>query len=211
MTRSNSQRRGDTDRLGSSIDWRAVDEAVDRKPVDRSPRVRGIGFRSLTEASTRRTAQWRWFSPCLARWPEFERSLLRERQSGAGPAARRAGPGRPDSRNHDRRHRGRKAMSPIRHRCCCKLKSRNGSASLRDALSCTSTPREPWNDARALGRECAITHKDRTLQEGFQFAVGPASETLNASGHSRGLRSCRFNPKPDLGLPKQERLVHNAR
>src|SRR5438132_743421 len=54
-------------------------------------RVRGIGFRSLTEALDTTTAQGRLVSHMFGALAEFERSLIRERTQAGLAAARRAG------------------------------------------------------------------------------------------------------------------------
>jgi len=54
-------------------------------------RVRGIGFRSLTEALDTTTAQGRLVFHMFAALAEFERSLIRERTQAGLAAARRAG------------------------------------------------------------------------------------------------------------------------
>ena len=66
-------------------------------------RLRGIGFRSLTEALDTTTAQGRQFFTCLARSLEIERSLTCERTQAGLAAARRAGRtgGRPPKLTED--------------------------------------------------------------------------------------------------------------
>src|SRR5207244_3824188 len=54
-------------------------------------RVRGIGFRSLTEALDTTTAQGRLVFHMFGALAEFERSLIRERTQAGLAAARRAG------------------------------------------------------------------------------------------------------------------------
>jgi DNA invertase Pin-like site-specific DNA recombinase len=54
-------------------------------------RVRGIGFRSLTEALDTTTAQGRLVFHMFGALAEFERSLIRERTQAGIAAARRAG------------------------------------------------------------------------------------------------------------------------
>src|SRR5207237_10659456 len=54
-------------------------------------RVRGIGFRSLTEALDTTTAQGRLVVHMFGALAEFERSLIRERTQAGLAAARRAG------------------------------------------------------------------------------------------------------------------------
>ena len=55
-------------------------------------RVRGIGFRSLTEALDTTTAQGRLVFHMFGALAEFERSLIRERTQAGLAAARRLGP-----------------------------------------------------------------------------------------------------------------------
>src|SRR5258708_18030868 len=57
-------------------------------------RVRGIGFRSLTEALDTTTAQGRLVFHMFGALAEFERSLIRERTQTGLAAARRAQAGR---------------------------------------------------------------------------------------------------------------------
>ena len=81
-------------------------------------RVRGIGFRSLTEALDTTTAQGRLVFHMFGALAEFERSLIRERTQAGLAAARRAGRtgGRPPKLDR-RRHRGRPgAAGQSRHR-----------------------------------------------------------------------------------------------
>ena len=88
-------------------------------------RVRGIGFRSLTEALDTTTAQGRLVFHMFGALAEFERSLIRERTQAGLAAARRAGRraarwphGRPTAETHRRRHRGRQGDArQSRHRC----------------------------------------------------------------------------------------------
>ena len=54
-------------------------------------RVRGIGFRSLTEALDTTTAQGRLVFHMFGALAEFERGLIRERTQAGLAAARRAG------------------------------------------------------------------------------------------------------------------------
>jgi DNA invertase Pin-like site-specific DNA recombinase len=54
-------------------------------------RLRGIGFRSLTEALDTTTAQGRLVFHMFGALAEFERSLIRERTQAGLAAARRAG------------------------------------------------------------------------------------------------------------------------
>jgi DNA invertase Pin-like site-specific DNA recombinase len=56
-----------------------------------TPRLRGIGFRSLTEALDTTTAQGRLVFHMFGALAEFERSLIRERTQAGLAAARRAG------------------------------------------------------------------------------------------------------------------------
>src|SRR5215470_18012711 len=66
-------------------------------------RVRGIGFRSLTEALDTTTAQGRLVFHMFGALAEFERSLIRERTQAGLAAARRAGRtgGRPPKLTND--------------------------------------------------------------------------------------------------------------
>jgi DNA invertase Pin-like site-specific DNA recombinase len=66
-------------------------------------RVRGIGFRSLTEALDTTTAQGRLVFHMFGALAEFERSLIRERTQAGLAAARRAGRigGRPPKLTED--------------------------------------------------------------------------------------------------------------
>ena len=81
-------------------------------------RVRGIGFRSLTEALDTTTAQGRLVFHMFGALAEFERSLIRERTQAGLAAARRAGRtgGRPPKLTEGR-HRGRQGDArQSRHR-----------------------------------------------------------------------------------------------
>ena len=62
-------------------------------------RVRGIGFRSLTEALDTTTAQGRLVFHMFGALAEFERSLIRERTQASLAAARRAGAQEPARQN----------------------------------------------------------------------------------------------------------------
>jgi len=66
-------------------------------------RLRGIGFRSLTEALDTTTAQGRLVFHMFGALAEFERSLIRERTQAGLAAARRAGRtgGRPQKLTED--------------------------------------------------------------------------------------------------------------
>src|SRR3954470_17232819 len=66
-------------------------------------RVRGIGFRSLTEALDTTTAQGRLVFHMFGALAEFERSLIRERTQAGLAAARRLGRigGRPPKLTED--------------------------------------------------------------------------------------------------------------
>ena len=68
-------------------------------------RVRGIGFRSLTEALDTMTAQGRLVFHMFGALAKFERSVIRERTQAGRAAARRQGRtgGRPP-KTHGRRH-----------------------------------------------------------------------------------------------------------
>src|SRR5271154_5235488 len=81
-------------------------------------RVRGIGFRSLTEALDTTTAQGRLVFHMFGALAEFERSLIpRAHPSGPGRRAARWPHGRPTAETHRRRHRGRQgAPRQSRHR-----------------------------------------------------------------------------------------------
>jgi DNA invertase Pin-like site-specific DNA recombinase len=80
-------------------------------------RLKGIGFRSLTEALDTTTAQGRLVFHMFGALAEFERSLIRERtQAGLAAAARRPHR-RPSAETHGRRHRGRQGDArQSRHR-----------------------------------------------------------------------------------------------
>src|SRR6516165_2940878 len=82
-----------------------------------TPRVRGIGFRSLTEALDTTIAQGRLVFHMFGALAEFERSLIREHPSG--PRRRTAcwPHRRPAAETHGRRHRGRQGDAhQSRHR-----------------------------------------------------------------------------------------------
>src|SRR5437660_8480788 len=66
-------------------------------------RVRGIGFRNLTDSATTATAQGRLVFHMFGALAEFERSLIRERTQAGLAAARRAGRtgGRPPKLTED--------------------------------------------------------------------------------------------------------------
>jgi DNA invertase Pin-like site-specific DNA recombinase len=104
-------------------------------------RVRGIGFRSLTEALDTTTAQGRLVFHMFGALAEFERSLIRERTQAGLAAARRAGRtgGRPPKLTDDDIEAS-KAMLRTRHR--------------RDADR--APPRRVFSDARSPYPRCAI-------------------------------------------------------
>jgi len=101
MTRSNSRAAatrsscGSFDRLARSM--KQLIETVE------TLRLRGIGFRSLTEALDTTTAQGRLVFHMFGALAEFERSLIRERIRAGLAAARRAGRtgGRPPKLTED--------------------------------------------------------------------------------------------------------------
>jgi hypothetical protein len=101
MTPSNFARSGDTlivwklDRLARSM--KQLIESIENL------RVRGIGFRSLTEALDTTTAQGRLVFHMFGALAEFERSLIRERTQAGLAAARRLGRkgGRPPKLTQD--------------------------------------------------------------------------------------------------------------
>jgi len=70
-------------------------------------RLRGIGFRSLTEALDTTTAQGRLVFHMFGALAEFERSLIQERtQAGLAAGSTRGPHGRAAAETHRRRHRG---------------------------------------------------------------------------------------------------------
>ncbi len=81
-------------------------------------RVRGIGFRSLTEALDTTTAQGRLVFHMFGALAEFERSLIRERTQAGLAAARRAGRtgGRPPKLTDDDIEAARGVAGQSRHR-----------------------------------------------------------------------------------------------
>jgi hypothetical protein len=104
-------------------------------------RVRGIGFRSLTEALDTTTAQGRLIFHMFGALAEFERSLIRERTQAGLPAARLAAP------EVVRQNLQMTTLRPPR-RCwptptSASPKSRTASASHRRRSIGTSRPREP--------------------------------------------------------------------
>jgi Resolvase, N terminal domain len=81
-------------------------------------RVRGIGFRSLTEALDTTTAHGRLVFHMFGALAEFERSLIRERTQAGLAAARRVGRTeavRRNSQTIERRGRDAKAVRDLRH------------------------------------------------------------------------------------------------
>jgi DNA invertase Pin-like site-specific DNA recombinase len=82
-------------------------------------RVRGIGFRSLTEALDTTTAQGRLVFHMFGALAEFERSLIRERTQAGLAAARRAGRtgGRPPKLTDDDIEARQGDARQSRHRC----------------------------------------------------------------------------------------------
>ena len=106
-------------------------------------RLRGIGFRSLTEALDTTTAQGRLVFHMFGALAEFERSLIRERTQAGLAAARRAGRtgGRPPKLTDD-------DISRLPRRCwptptSASPKSRTASVSHRRRSIGTSRPPEP--------------------------------------------------------------------
>ena len=80
-------------------------------------RVRGIGFRSLTEALDTTTAQGRLVSHMFGALAEFERSLIRERTPSGSRCRAARWPRRPSAETHGGRHRGRQGDArQSRHR-----------------------------------------------------------------------------------------------
>jgi DNA invertase Pin-like site-specific DNA recombinase len=81
-------------------------------------RVRGIGFRSLTEALDTTTAQGRLVFHMFGALAEFERSLIRERTQAGLAAARRAGRtgGRPPKLTDDDIEAAKADARQSRHR-----------------------------------------------------------------------------------------------
>jgi len=105
-------------------------------------RLRGIGFRSLTEALDTTTAQGRLVFHMFGALAEFERSLIRERTQAGLAAARRAG------RREAVRQNSPTTTSRLQRRCwptptSASPKSRTASASHRRRCIGTSRPREP--------------------------------------------------------------------
>jgi DNA invertase Pin-like site-specific DNA recombinase len=105
-------------------------------------RLRGIGFRSLTEALDTTTAQGRLVFHMFGALAEFERSLIRERTQAGLAAARRAGRtgGRPPKLTDDDIEAAKRCWpTPT----SASPKSRTASASHRRRSMGTSRPREP--------------------------------------------------------------------
>jgi hypothetical protein len=105
-------------------------------------RIRGIGFRSLTEALDTTTAQGRLVFHMFGALAEFERSLIRERTQAGLAAARRAG------RRGAIRQNSPTTTSRQRRRCwpiptSALLKSHTASAFLPRRSIVTSPLREP--------------------------------------------------------------------
>jgi DNA invertase Pin-like site-specific DNA recombinase len=105
-------------------------------------RVRGIGFRSLTESLDTTTAQGRLVFHMFGALAEFERSLIRERTQAGLAAARRIGrtAGRPPKLTDDDIEAA-KAMLAIPASAC--LKPHTASVSLPQRSTGTSPPHEP--------------------------------------------------------------------
>src|SRR5271169_6561112 len=80
--------------------WRLVTRLLG---LGQTLRVRGVGFRSLTEALDTTTAQGRLVFHMFGALAEFERSLIRERTQAGLAAARRTGrtEGRPPKLTDD--------------------------------------------------------------------------------------------------------------
>jgi DNA invertase Pin-like site-specific DNA recombinase len=118
---------------------RAVDEAVDRN--HRNLRIKGIGFRSLTEALDTTTAQGRLVFHMFGALAEFERSLIRERTQAGLAAARRAGRtgGRPPKLTDDGIEA---AKATLANPDIGVTQSRTASASPSRCSTGTSPPRE---------------------------------------------------------------------
>jgi resolvase-like protein len=143
-------------------------------------RVRGIGFRSLTEALDTTTAQGRLV------FHLFRASGIRAQSDpGAHPSGPRCssarGPHRrPPAEIHRRRHRGRQRRywpTPT----SASHKSRTASASRRRCSIGTSRP---------PNRECAgiwqrpLYPKDRAIQKGFSLSAGGGSARISFSNGS---------------------------
>jgi len=105
-------------------------------------RVRGIGFRSSTEALDTTTAQGRLVLHMFGALAEFERSLIRERTHAGLAAARRAG-----RTGGVRQSRRRTTLKPRGHcrptRTSASPKSHTVSVSLRRRSIDASRPRAP--------------------------------------------------------------------
>jgi DNA invertase Pin-like site-specific DNA recombinase len=105
-------------------------------------RVRGIGFRSLTEALDTTTAQGRLVFHMFGALAEFERSLIRERTRAGLAVARRAGRtgGRPPKLTDDDIEA---AKALLVNPDIGVTKSRTASVSLRQRSIAISPLREP--------------------------------------------------------------------
>jgi DNA invertase Pin-like site-specific DNA recombinase len=123
-------------------------------------RVRGIGFRSLTEALDTTTAQGRLVFHMFGALAEFERSLIRERTQAGLAATRRAGRtgGRPPKLTDDDIERLPRRCWRTRHR--------------RDADR--APPRRVFRDARSPYPRCAIceyAYRLKLIIKGYTISV----------------------------------------
>ncbi|HMA72757.1 MAG TPA: recombinase family protein [Xanthobacteraceae bacterium] len=135
-------------------------------------RVRGIGFRSLTEALDTTTAQGRLVFHMFGALAEFERSLIRERTQAGLAASRRAsrtGGGPPKLTDDDIEAAKGGWSTPT----SASPKSRTASASRRRRSIGTSRPREPR--IRRAFDNGGFTPKTGRSKEGFNPAAGGGS------------------------------------
>jgi DNA invertase Pin-like site-specific DNA recombinase len=109
--------------------------------LSKTLRVRGIGFRSLTEALDTRTARGRLVFHMFGALAEFERGLIRERTQAGLAAARRADRtgGRPPKLTED----DLEAALALLANPDIAPKSLTTSVSLRQCSIVTFLPREP--------------------------------------------------------------------
>ncbi len=123
-------------------------------------RLKGIGFRSLTEALDTTTAQGWLVFHMFGALAEFERSLIRERTQAGLAAARRAGRtgGRPPKLTDDDIEAAKAMLA--NPDIGVTRKSRTASASLPRRSIGTSRPREP-RIPKAFERGAPQSRKDR--------------------------------------------------
>jgi DNA invertase Pin-like site-specific DNA recombinase len=163
-------------------------------------RLRGIGFRSRTEALDTTTAQGRPVLHMFGVLAEFERSLIRERTRAGLAAARRAGSHRRPSAEVDGGRPSRRASAARQSRHRCNSNRATARRLSRDALSLH--PRLANREYRAFDNGRLPQRPD--AQEGFQ----PGGGRRLGAGTGRCLGRCAasgIDPNP----PFDERLLND--